>query len=161
MCRKSPGLFAVAEWAVKWIMMLVFGLGSLGGPGMSLAHVADGGPPARGDRALIVVGLAGDDEHEARFRQTAETWRRWLIDSLQFPGDGVSVLFGERGETALGAGPASRQAITEAVAASRRTLAPDGRLWVFFLGHANLRGGHGFFHLPGPDLRDDELAALV
>ena len=31
---------------------------------------------------------------------------------------------------------------------------------MFFLGHANEREGHAYLHLPGPDLRDDELAAL-
>ena len=124
MCRESPGLFAAVEWTVKWMLVLVVGLGSPGGPGiappMSPTVILPRGVTAQ----LIVVGLAGDDEHAARFRQTAETWRRWLTDSLQFPGDGVTVLFGERGETALEAGPASRQAITEAVAASRRHACP-------------------------------------
>ena len=31
---------------------------------------------------------------------------------------------------------------------------------MFVLGHANLDDGHAFLHLPGPDLRDDEFAAL-
>jgi hypothetical protein len=125
-----------------------------GGPG------ADGPQPARGDRALIVVGLAGDDEHDALFRRTAQVWRRWLTDSLQFPAGGVRVLFGERGERELDAGPATRQAIADEVAAIRRSLDPEGRLWVFVLGHANESGGHAFLHLPGPDLREDELGAL-
>ena len=36
----------------------------------------------------------------------------------------------------------------------------EGRLWVLFLGHANLREGHAFFHLPGPDLGDEECARM-
>jgi hypothetical protein len=124
-----------------------------GGPG------GDGPHPARGDRALIVVGLAGDDEHDALFRRTAGVWRRWLTDSLGFPAEGVRVLFGERGDRELDAGPATRQAIADEVAAIRRSLDPEGRLWVFVLGHANESGGHAFLHLPGPDLRDDELGA--
>jgi hypothetical protein len=143
-----------------WIIAPVAACGLLIGLGSQAAHAVDGPPPARGDRALIVVGLPGDDEHEALFRATAQVWQRWLTDTLQFPVDGVRVLFGERGEPALKAGAATRQAIGEAVATARQTLAPDGRLWVFFMGHANLRGGHAFLHLPGPDLRDDELAAL-
>jgi hypothetical protein len=121
---------------------------------------ADGPPPARGDRALIVVGLGGDDDHDALFRRTAQVWRRWLTDSLEFPAGGVRVLFGARGERELDAGPATRQAIADEVAAIRRSLDPAGRLWVFVLGHANESGGHAFLHLPGPDLREDELGAL-
>jgi hypothetical protein len=146
------------KWA--WIVLSVVAFCLRIGPGRLEANGADGDSPARGDRALIVVGLAGDDEHEALFRETAEAWRRWLTESLQFPVGGVRVVFGERGEAALDAGPASREAIAGEVATIRRTLAPEGRLWVFFLGHANVSGGHAFLHLPGPDLREDELGAL-
>ncbi|HKI18334.1 MAG TPA: hypothetical protein VKA15_10655 [Isosphaeraceae bacterium] len=147
------------KWA--WIVIPVVVLGLQIRPGRPEAQAADGGSPARGDRALIVVGLAGDDEHAALFRETALAWRRWLTDSLEFPSGGVRVLFGERGEPSLDAGPASRRAVTDEVATIRRTLAPEGRLWVFFLGHANRSEGHVFLHLPGPDLREDELGTLV
>jgi hypothetical protein len=121
---------------------------------------ADDGSPPQGDIALIVVGLPGDDEHAALFKDTVLTWQKWLTGSLQFPTDGVRILFGDRGEPSLGAGPATRQAVADEVAAIRRRLAPEGRLWVFLLGHANVSAQHAFLHLPGPDLRDDELAAL-
>ena len=42
----------------------------------------------------------------------------------------------------------------------RQSLRPDERLWVFFLGHANYDGEHAWFHLPGPDLREDEMGKL-
>ena len=42
----------------------------------------------------------------------------------------------------------------------KSVLGRGDRLWVFGLGHANLDDGHAFLHLPGPDLRDDEFAAL-
>ena len=70
----------------------------------------------------------------------------WLIDSLRFPADGVRVLFGERGESSVNAGAATSKAITEAAVALRTGVAPDGRLWVFFLGHGNLREKHFYFH---------------
>ena len=124
------------------------------------AGIAREDPPARGDRALIVVGLPGDDEHASLFKETAQSWRNWLTGPLQFPASGVRVLFGEHGEPTLSAGPATRQAIADEVATIRQALAPDGRLWVFFLGHANVSGKHAFFHMPGPDFRDDELGAL-
>jgi hypothetical protein len=157
--ESAEASFPEGERSLSWVCCLVpvmlIGLRvAPGDPG------ADGPQPARGDRALIVVGLAGDDEHDALFRRTAQVWRRWLTDSLQFPAGGVRVLFGERGERELDAGPATRQAITDEVASIRRSLDPEGRLWVFVLGHANESGGHAFLHLPGPDLREDELGAL-
>jgi hypothetical protein len=143
------------SWARWLVPILLVGLQiDSGDPG------ADGTRPARGDRALIVVGLAGDDEHDVLFRRTAGLWRRWLIDSLQFPAGGVRVLFGAGGDRELDAGPATRRAIADEVAAIRRSLDPGGRLWVFVLGHANESGGHAFLHLPGPDPRDDEFGAM-
>ncbi len=109
---------------------------------------------------MIVVGLPGDDDHAALFKDTALAWRKWLTGPLQFPAAGVRVVFGEQGEPSLEAGPATRQSIAAEVATIQRSLAPEGRLWVFFLGHANVTGQHSFLHLPGPDLRDDELGAL-
>jgi hypothetical protein len=117
-------------------------------------------PPATGDCALIIAGLPGDHEHEELFREIATAWKRWLTGPLGFPADGVRILFGERGDESLMAAPATREAVAKDVAAIRRTLAPDGRLWVFLLGHANEREQHAFFHMKGPDLRDDELAGL-
>jgi hypothetical protein len=124
------------------------------------AVATDGSAPSRTDRALIVVGLPGDDDHATSFKDTALAWQKWLTGPLQFPAGGVRVLFGDKGEPSLAAGPATRQAIADEVATIQRGLAPDGRLWVFLLGHTNVNGQHSFLHLPGPDLRDDELGAL-
>ncbi len=144
---------------------------------------ADDRPPPRGDRALIVVGLAGDSQHETLFRKTALAWRDWLTGPLKFPVADVRILFGAKGDPDLGARPATAAAIAEEAGTIRRSMTPaeaptkgsepkakdDGpktkdqglsRLWVFFLGHANEREGHAFFHLSGPDLGDDDLGAL-
>jgi hypothetical protein len=126
------------------------------------AFAADNPPasPEPSGRALIVVGLPGDDEHEALFHRTARRWRDWLTGPLRFPADGVRILFGKSPKDDLGSGPATREAIKEEVEALKKALRPDDRLWVFVLGHANEDEGHAFLHLPGPDLRDDEFAAL-
>jgi hypothetical protein len=143
-----------------WVVLAVLAIGLRIEAGPPVASIADGPASPRGDRALIVVGLAGDAEHEGLFRETALAWRRWLTESLQFPAGGIRVVFGDHGEPSLDAGPATGKAIAEEAETIRRTLAPDGRLWVFFLGHANVSGGHAYLHLPGPDLREDELGAL-
>jgi hypothetical protein len=113
-----------------------------------------------GDRALIVVGLPGDPQHSASFLDLASKYRQWLVESLGFPDAGVRVLFGATGEPSLKAGAATREAIASEAAAIRGALAADGRLWVIIVGHAAERGGHAFLHLPGPDLREDELGKL-
>jgi len=116
------------------------------------------GDPARAvsnGRALIVVGLPGDAAHEARFAETATQWVAWLTGPDGFKTEDVRVL-GAPG----GRGPASREAVAREFAAIRVALGKDDRLWVFWLGHANADDGHAYLHLPGPDLRDDEFAAL-
>ena len=117
--------------------------------------------PNRGDRALIVVGLPGDDDHAASFSE--------LCRHLQAMADGASRLSrirrARRVRRRRRAEPQGRRRhprgdrIAEAIAI-RKGLSPADRLWVIILGHANERGGHVFLHLPGPDLRDDELAKL-
>jgi hypothetical protein len=117
-------------------------------------------PAPRPDRALIVVGLPGDDDHAARFLELARTYRQWLTESLGFAEEGVRIVFGAAGEPSIKAGAATREAITEEAAKARAAVTPESRFWLIVLGHGNERGGHTFLHLPGPDLRDDELAKL-
>ncbi len=115
--------------------------------------------PAAG-QALIVVGLPGDSDHETLFLETARAWRDWLTGPVGFPPDAVHILFGAGGDEELGSKPATLEAIHQAVAQIHARLAADGRLWVFLLGHANLRENHAYFHLPGPDLSDDQCASM-
>src|SRR5438105_3162716 len=72
---------------------------------------ADEPPEPSGGRALIIVGLPGDEEHEALFRETAEKWRDWLKGPLKFPAEGVRAVFGTSKKDTLAAGPATREAI--------------------------------------------------
>lgn len=121
---------------------------------------ADDGATPGSNRALIVVGLPGDGAHEALFRETAGRWKAWLVGPLGFAPKGVRILSGTAKEPGIGDAPATRESIAREVEALRKEATPDDRVWVFVLGHANLDDGHAFLHLPGPDLRDDEFAAL-
>ncbi len=108
-------------------------------PGSTHAQ-AEKRPPAgaastRTDRALIVVGLPGDDEHSASFRELAGTFRQWLTGPLGFPESGVRILFGAVGR----AEPQGRRRHSRGHRASRPHairdgLAPEGRLWVIVAG---------------------------
>jgi hypothetical protein len=121
-----------------------------------VAETSSPGP----DRALIVVGLPGDAEHETLFRETVNAWQKWLTGPLRFPTGSVRILTAATGTAEAGEQTATLESIRREVSEIRTKLAPAGRLWVMFLGHANLREGHVYFHLPGPDLRDDECGAL-
>ena len=112
------------------------------------------------DRALIIVGLPGDAPHQSLFARTAWAWKKWLVGPLGFPTSGIRVLSGTSESNGSGEAPGTRESIARAVAELREKTPAIGRLWVLVLGHANLDDGHAFLHLPGPDLRDDEFAAL-
>jgi hypothetical protein len=111
-------------------------------------------------QALILMGLPGDEEHEKLFADTAKQWRDWLTGPLGFKPADVRVLSGGAAKNDVSQGPATRETIEKEAARLRQTLRPRDRLWVFFLGHANYDGEHAWLHLPGPDLRDDEIGKL-
>jgi hypothetical protein len=108
-------------------------------------------------RALIVVGLPGDAEHERLFADTARQWRDWLTNSLDFE---VTVLFGRSGQPKLTKDAATRAAIEVAIAELKQSLHAEDRLWVFFLGHGDYDGERASFHLPGRDLHASDLGKL-
>ncbi len=129
--------------------------------GMGTAPQAEtpGARPGK-SHALIVVGLPGDAEHEKRFADISRQWRTWLTDTLGFAPADVRILFGRAGKAGLAKGSAERAAIEREVADLKRALGREDRLWVFLLGHGNYDGEHASFHLPGPDLHEDQLGKL-
>jgi hypothetical protein len=135
---------------VRGLVLVVWGIGSA-------AQAAEASGTAR---ALIVVGLPGDDAHASKFGETARRWRDWLTDSLGFDPTEVRILGAVVSSDAGSRRPATREAIADELARLRRVLVKDDRLWVFLLGHASHDGEHLFVHLPGPDLRDVEFGDL-
>jgi hypothetical protein len=115
-------------------------------------------PELRG-QALIVVGLPGDAEHEELFTSTAKRWSGWLTGKLGFRPEEIHVLSGAA-QNSVSDGSATREGIENEAARLRQSLGKDNRFWVFFLGHANFDGEHAWFHLPGPDLNEEELGKM-
>jgi hypothetical protein len=133
----------------------------LAGIVLALAAVpAAAEPPPPKSHALILVGLPGDADHDTLFADVAGQWRDWLTGPLGFAPDDVRVLFGRAGKDGLAKGPADKAAIEREVADLKTALGRDDRLWVFFLGHGDYDGEHARFHIPGSDLRNDELGKL-
>jgi hypothetical protein len=115
--------------------------------------------PAGKSRALILLGLPGDEEHATHFGNIARQWREWLTGPLGFAAADVRLLADRGGKEGVDA-PATRESIQKEVAELKKVLQPEDRLWVFFLGHGNHDGDHAYFHLPGSDLRGEELGKL-
>jgi hypothetical protein len=128
---------------------------------ISVASALPDPPPAAGkSRALIVVGLPGDTEHELLFASLVQDYRDWLTKTLDFDPSEVRVLFGKEGRPDLAKGPARRDNLEREAADLAKTLKPEDRLWVFFVGHGNRDGDEAFFHLPGRDMSAVQLARL-
>jgi hypothetical protein len=117
-------------------------------------------PPELKGQVLILVGLPGDEEHEKLFATIVKQWRTWLTTKLGFQPGEIHVLFGKTAPSGIAEGPISREVFEKEAARLKQTIQPDDRLWVFFLGHANFDGEHALFHLPGPDLNEEEIGKL-
>jgi len=111
-------------------------------------------------RALILVGLPGDKEHEKLFVDTAQAWKAWLTGPLGLDQTQVVLLYGFKELDGKAFHADTRADIEKTVEQWKRSLKPTDRIWVFLLGHANDDGEHSWFHLPGSDLREDQLAKL-
>jgi hypothetical protein len=119
---------------------------------------------------VIVVGLAGDAEHRTQFQDIAMAWTRWLREDLQVVAENISVLSGRevvRASRDRQEAPpqprtlaATGESIRTQINALNKRLQENDSLWVFFLGHANYDDEHAFFHLPGPDINEDDVAEL-
>ena len=109
--------------------------------------------------ALIVIGLAGDQEHRDKFQQTAGVWRKWLTEIAGVEKQNVLLLCSEDDETEETA-LATAESITGVVRRLGRELTADDSLWVFLLGHGSQDKRHGWFHLPGADLNSAQWAGL-
>jgi hypothetical protein len=143
----------------KHLLPLVIAMAAAVTTAMSAGHgrAAD---ERSSSRALILVGLPGDKEHEKLFADTAQAWKAWLIGPLGLDPAQVVLLHGFKELDGKPVHPHTRADVERALDEWKRSLKPTDRVWVFLLGHANDDGKHAWFHLPGPDVREDQLAKL-
>ncbi len=127
-------------------------------PGQSQDDVAEltNAPGTR--RAVVLVGIPGDAAHEELFRATTESLCRWLTEGPGFSADSVTVLFGGSQSRPSGAHRAAKEDVKKVLDEIVTEVQSDDTLWLFVLGHANHDGHRAWFHLPGPDIHDVELA---
>jgi hypothetical protein len=118
-------------------------------------------------RALIVCGHPGDDEHRELLGESLAKIHRGLTGQLGFSAEHVAAYFGvdadkdDNSSLAIPVrGPATREALAEAVQSLREKLQPDDALWVIVMGHAHFDGRNSWLNLPGPDLHQDDFGRM-
>src|SRR5436305_3641823 len=126
------------------------------------AAPAEAQPAPRERHALILCGHPGDAEHVKTFAETVRKLGDGLAKTVGIPPGRQHVVFGADKPKDLpnADGPATREAVAEAVAAVRKQLAPEDGLWVIVLGHAHHDGRQLWWNLPGPDLSAAEFGKL-
>ncbi len=112
--------------------------------------------------ALIMCGHPGDADHTKSFTETVRKLSAGLADTVGIPAERQHIVFGtEKPKDLPGAtGPATREAVTDAVAAVKKGLRPEDGLWVICLGHGHHDGRQPTWNLPGPDITAAEFGKL-
>jgi hypothetical protein len=154
------------------LMLLVYGVAF--GQDAPPAPDADAPVAAEGDsapapgvrRALLICGLAGDEEHRELFSQSLELLYGGLTEHHGFAAENVYVLWGDEPTDQDGPGVrasrgvATRETIAEAAENLRQSLAPDDALWVIVLGHAHFDGRYSWLNIAGSDVQHLEMGQL-
>lgn len=123
---------------------------------------ADKVPQPRERHALILCGHPGDADHVKSFSETVRKLGDGLAKTVGIPAERQRIVFGsEKPKNLPGAtGPATREAVAEAVAEVKKSLRPEDGLWVICLGHGHHDGRQAFWNLPGPDVGAAEFGKL-
>jgi hypothetical protein len=120
----------------------------------------DGMPRER--HALIICGHPGDADHTKSFTETVGKLGEGLAKTVGIPSERQHILFGADKPKNLknATGPATREAVANAVAEVRKNLHPDDGLWVICLGHGYHDGKQAWWNLPGPDMSAADFGKL-
>jgi hypothetical protein len=102
--------------------------------------------------ALILRGVAGSPEHEAKFEKWTAGTNKALVDKFGFSSDRVIVLTGAK---------TAQAEIQKAFATLKQQLKPLDTLFVFFIGHGSGEDGNYKFNISGPDYTADDYNKLL
>jgi hypothetical protein len=109
--------------------------------------------PALADSsALILRGVAGSPEHEAKFEKWTEGTTKALVDKFGFSPDRVIVLSDKK---------TAQAEITKAFATLKQQLKPQDTFFLFFIGHGSGEDGQYKFNISGPDYTADDYNKLL
>lgn len=110
---------------------------------------------------LVVVGLAGDPEHAKTFHawgnKLAEASERLGVPAERF----VYLLDAPTPEDRTPNGPATRDAVTQALEGFAAQAGPDDLVFVTLIGHGTFANGNALFNLSGRDMGPADFDALL
>lgn len=117
--------------------------------------IADSASPQRW--AVLLVGLQGDDEHEASFRETADRLQAWLTGPLEFPAEHVLRLPAPERAGDPSANPLTAETMRSKLSDIKQKLRGSDTLWVILVGHGNYDGKQAWFHVAGKDPSNEDV----
>ncbi|HID23685.1 MAG TPA: hypothetical protein EYP14_14990 [Planctomycetaceae bacterium] len=114
------------------------------------------------DYALLITGIAGDDDHYRKFWKLTIEMYRVLRTRYGYSDEEIVCLFQDKSDEAKIVDAVSRRAQIEAAFRDLATrLRREDRLLIFVVAHADYDGRRTRLHLPGPDISAKEFARLV
>jgi hypothetical protein len=102
--------------------------------------------------ALILRGVAGSQEHEAKFAKWTAGTQKALIDKFGFSADRVLVLIDKQ---------TAQAEIQKAFATLKQQLKPQDTFFLFMIGHGSGEEGQYKFNIFGPDYTADDYNKLL
>jgi len=125
----------------------------------ALTSVVDAGT----QRALIVVGLPGNEEFHERFIESTTLIHNALVNRFGFEKEDVRILFGQaEGAVEIETFPVSGRSTLEEIAEASKALSAevtaDDQAWVFVIGHSYWDGRTSHFNIPDRDITHEQLS---
>ncbi|MBM4082439.1 MAG: hypothetical protein FJ278_22230 [Planctomycetes bacterium] len=112
--------------------------------------------------ALIVTGISGDADHYRKFWTLTSQLHGTLKSRFGYTDERIYCLFEDKGsKPGLVRETSHKKHILRVLDDLKGKMQAQDRLFVFVIGHADYDGEHASIHLPGPDMRDAELAAAL
>jgi hypothetical protein len=102
--------------------------------------------------ALILRGVAGDQEHEQKFEKWTAGTAKALVEKFGFSPERVIVLTDKK---------TAQAEIQKAFATLKQQLKAGDNFFLFFIGHGSGEDGQYKFNISGPDYTADEYNKLI
>lgn len=108
--------------------------------------------------AIIISGASGEETFAKQFTNWSNQLRQTLIGQLGFAAEQVWLLTEKPVD---GATPATAVEVKRVLGALQQTVRPEGKVFVFFIGHGTYDGQQAKFNLTGPDLSVGQYKELL
>lgn len=106
-------------------------------------------PSDRSKFAIIISGASGEESFAKQFAAWSNQLRQALTGQLGFAAEQVWLL---AEKPADGATPATAVEVRRVLGELQKAVKPEGKVFVFFIGHGTYDGQQAKFNLTGPDL---------